>query len=114
MRGNGGGVVKNLQRGDSAAAFVPEYINRRDPGISSGAKTGWGFPEPGQRKTAFLTQLCLSQGAGVSIILPTLPRKPWYCFPNDLGTQLQPLERLSFSASECLKIGFHFRISQEH
>lgn len=87
---------------------------KHGPGDLTGFETGWRFQDPGQCKTAFLAQLCLSQGAGVSIILPTLPRKPWYCFPKDLGTQPQPVKRLSFSASECLKTDLHFRISQEH
>ena len=70
-------------------------------------RTGPFLVGPRQPKSAFLMRLCLSQGAGVSIILPTLPRKPWFCFPNDLGTQPPQLEGLSHSASECLKIYLH-------
>lgn len=167
MQENAGGGLKDLQSFHPAMAAVPNFMYEDDQEISAGCKAGWKFLDPRGRKTAFLVQLCLSQGAGVSIILPTLPRKPWYCFPtakpewmyaeateresmrptgtwfprtelclrdegsgdraesregtrrlwfrrNDVGTQLQWVRRLHFSASECLKIDLHFRISQEH
>jgi hypothetical protein len=56
------------------------------PGINKGISpepgTGLTLLDPCQRKAIFLVQLCLSGGAGLSIILPTLPRKPWFCFPD--------------------------------
>jgi hypothetical protein len=42
-----------------------------------------------QRKSFFLLQLRLSGEAELSIILPTPHWKPWYCYPENPGTQPQ-------------------------
>src|SRR5215472_17267417 len=105
---------KTLPEFESATCLPEGDRDTLDCGHSTERKTGRFLVDPCRPKTVFLTQLCLSQGAGVSIILPTLPRKPRFCFPNDPGTQPSLLERLSHAASECLKIDLHFRISQEH
>src|SRR6266700_3602379 len=114
MQGHEGTKLRNTREVGGAGRRASDASDRLDSGRSTGYEAGRWLLDPCQRKTAFLMQHCLSQGAGVSIILPTLPRKPWYCFPKDLGTQPQPPERLSYSASECLNEDLHFRISQEH
>lgn len=98
MQENAGGGLKDLQSFNPGTAALSNEMYERDPGISAESKTGWKFLDPCGRKTGFLTQHCLSQGAGVSIILPTLPRKPWYCFPtaNQSGCMPKPQ-----NASQC-------------
>src|SRR5947207_14946288 len=108
MQGNGGVISRDSRGLDRTASLVTHGTVGLDRGDSVGSQTVLTLLDPYQPKSAFLTQRCLSQGAGVSIIHPTLPRKPWYCFPNDLGTQPQRVKRLPHSASECLKIDLHF------
>jgi hypothetical protein len=62
---------------------------------------------------AFLVQLRLSRGAGLSIILPTPQWKPWYRLPVTPVLNRR-LETVVLSARECLNIVLHFGNSQEH
>ena len=74
---------------------------------------GAGVLKSGPVRPEFFTvlQLRLSEGAGLSIILPSPHRTPWYCNPSS------PRDSTGWtvpSVSECLKIESHFGISQEH
>jgi len=81
MRGSRKVVFADACRADRFAPLIPDGVPEHRTGVSTLYKSAPSPVDPHQPKTAFLVQLCLSQGAGVSIILPTLPRKPRYCFP---------------------------------